>query len=134
MVLILKINFIQLINMFEDGESNSFSLVSLCSFCNKKIKFMPLSSLDKSLKFCDIICAKLYYDNVDKFEINRIEYNNYYNNDQLSKRARDIYNKVGNVMFKLLPIYKPNETDEEYGNKELMKRKYFKMLSPVLFK
>ena len=120
--------------MFEDGESNSFSLVSLCSFCNKKIKFMPLSSLDKSLKFCDIICAKLYYDNIDKFEINRIEYNNYYNNDQLSKRARDIYNKVGNVMVILLPSYKANETDEEYGNKELMKRKYFKMLSPVLFK
>ena len=120
--------------MFEDNESNGLSLSSCCSFCNKKIKFMPLSSLDKSLKFCDIICAKLYYDNVCKFDINRDEYNNYFNNDQLSKRAKDIYSRVGNVLFILLPIYKPNETDEAYGDIELMKRKYFKMLSPVLFK
>ena len=120
--------------MFEDNESNELSLSSCCSFCDKKIKFMPLSSLDKSLKFCDIVCAKLYYDNVCKFDINRDEYNNYFNNDQLSKRAKDVYSRVGNVLFKLLPIYIPNETDEAYGDIELMKRKYFKMLSPVLFK
>ena len=117
--------------MFEEDE---IQLNSCCSFCNKKIKFMPLSSIDKSLKFCDIICAKLYYDNVGKFEINKTEYNNYYINDQLSKKAKDIYNKVGAIMFKQLPIYSPLINDEAYGNPELMKKKYTKILTPTLLK
>ena len=117
--------------MFEDDE---ILLDSHCDFCKKKIKFMPLTSLDKSLKFCDYVCAKLYYDNVNKFEINKSEYNNYYNNDQISKKAKDIYNKVGKILFKQLPIYVPSTSDEAYGNPELMKKKYMKILTPTLFK
>ena len=120
--------------MFDENDNVTLQLTSHCNFCKKKIKFMPVNSLDRTLKFCDIICAKLYYDNVEKFEINRNEYNNYYINDQISKKAKEVYNKVGGVMFKLLPVYAPNEKDEAYGDVELMKRKYFKMLSPVLFK
>lgn len=117
--------------MFEDDE---IQLNSCCSFCKKKIKFMPLSSIDKSLKFCDYVCAKLYYDNVNKFEINKKEYNNYFINDQLSKKAKEIYNKIGGVIFKQLPIYTPTPDDETYDSPELMKKRYLKILTPTLFK
>lgn len=118
----------------ENDEIDRINLTSICSYCNKKIKLMSLNSLDRSLRFCDIVCAKLYYDNVSQFDINRNEYNDYYINDQLSKRAKELYANVGSVIFKTLPIYKPNEKDEVYGNTELMKRKYFKIITPVLFK
>lgn len=124
--------------MFDDGElaGKDFQLDSCCNFCKKKIKFMPLSSIDKKLKFCDVVCAKLYYDNVGKFEINKNEYNNYYNNDQLSKKAKEIYSKVGKIIFQQLPMYVPDGGggDEAYGNPDLMKKKYMKILTPTLFK
>lgn len=120
--------------MFEEGELNKLSLSSHCNFCDKKIKFMPLTSTDKKLKFCDIVCAKLYYDNVKQIEIDRNEYNNYYINEQLSKKAKDIYSKVGGTLFKQLPVYVPSPCDEAFGNPELMKKKYCKILNPVLFR
>ena len=119
--------------MFEDDENIEISFDNHCSFCGKKIKFMPLSSVDKKLKFCDLVCAKLYYDNKEHFAINRIEYNNYYINDQLSKKAKEVFGRVGSILFKQLPIYKPLPTDVAYNCPELMKKKYSKILTPSLY-
>lgn len=120
--------------MLEDNESVDVVMIQKCDFCKKKIKFMPVHTIDRTLKFCDLICAKLYYDNVKKITINRLEYNNYFINDQLSKSAKEIYNRVGKVLFKQLPIYVQLQTDEAYGSPELMKKKYNKIISPTLFK
>ena len=88
-----------------------------CAFCNKKIKGMPASSIDKSLLFCDIICAKLYYDNIERFAFNRREYNSFYVNDQLSNTANEIFTHVGGIMFELLP-YVYIETNDEGSDDE----------------
>ena len=131
--------------MFEDNEINSFegiesfgfngtSMKHTCSFCHKDIKFFPAQSIDGKLNFCDIICAKLYYDNVEQFTLNVKKYNNYYNEGELSKKAKDIYEKCRFVLFEQLPIYKPLPNDSVYNNPELMHKMYNKILSPVLFK
>ena len=125
--------------MFEDGEIQSLSMTNNvmtkhCDFCKKKIKLMPVQDTSNTLNFCDIICAKLYYDNVKHFNINIKQYNNYYNEDDLNKKAKDIYSRCRNVIFEQLPVYKPTETDDAFNNPELMHKKYNKILSPVLFK
>ena len=101
--------------MFETNEDTT--MFKRCAFCNKKIKGMPASSIDKSLLFCDIICAKLYYDNIERFAFNRREYNSFYVNDQLSNTANEIFTHVGGIMFELLP-YVYIETNDEGSDDE----------------
>ena len=96
--------------MFETNEDTN--MIKRCAFCNKKIKGMPASSIDKSLLFCDIICAKLYYDNIERFTFNRREYNSFYVNDQLSNTANEIFAHVGGIMFELLPYVYIEANDE----------------------
>ena len=101
--------------MFETNEDTT--MIKRCAFCNKKIKGMPASSIDKSLLFCDIICAKLYYDNIERFTFNRREYNSFYVNEQLSNTANEIFAHVGGIMFELLP-YVHIEANEDGSDDE----------------
>ena len=96
--------------MFETNEDTT--MIKRCAFCNKKIKGMSASSIDKSLLFCDIICAKLYYDNIERFTFNKREYNSFYVNEQLSNTANEIFAHVGGIMFELLPYVYIEVNDE----------------------
>lgn len=123
--------------MFEDDELSAFNNTTLkhtCSFCNKEIKLCPCSDINNKLKFCDLICAKLYYDNVEHFTIDIKRYNNYYNECQLSKKARDVFERCRWLVFEQLPIYQPSQSDPAFNNPKLMRKVYNKTLSPVLFK
>lgn len=135
--------------MFEDDElNNGFSgfgnnneltglmsnMKSKCNFCNKEIKMFAAQSMDGKLKFCDLVCAKLYYDNNEHFTFDSKKYNNYYNENELSKKAKEIYDKCRFVLFEQLPIYQPLQTDPAFNNPELMRKIYNKILTPVLFK
>lgn len=125
--------------MFEDNETNEFELMnsnmkSKCSFCDKEIKMFPAQSIDGKLKFCDLVCAKLYYDNKERFTFDSKKYNNYYNENELSKKAKEIYDKCRFVLFEQLPVYKPMPGEEVFDNPELMRKIYNKILTPVLFK
>ena len=125
--------------MFEDNDNDDFgfsisNLKKTCSFCGKDIKFFPAQSVDGKLKFCDVICAKLYYDNIDKFTFDVKKYNNYFNEGELSKKAREIYDKCRFVIFEQLPVFKPEPNDPILKEPELMHKAYNKILSPVLFK
>ena len=117
--------------MFEDGENtfNDSCLNDKCSFCGKVIKMFPASNSDNTLKFCDLICAKLYYDNVQHFLFDVKRYNNYYNEYQLSDKAREVFDRCRFVMFEQLPVYRPLKTDETYNDPKLMKKIYDKILS-----
>ena len=110
--------------MFEDNELFDKSLNSQCSFCGKDIKLIPIQSLDDTLKFCDIICAKLYYDNVHHFIFNTKLYNNYFVEGQLSKSAAAVYERARYIIFEQLPIYKPLPNEVEFNNPELMYKRY----------
>ena len=124
--------------MFEDDEYASFSkssaMKNTCSFCGKDIKMLPAQSVDGELKFCDLICAKLYYDNIGHFKFDVKRYNDYYNEESLSKKAYDIYDKYRFIMFEQLPVYKPSPGDPTYGNLELMKKVYDKDVMSVVIK
>ena len=123
--------------MFEDDDVLEFNMPMMnttCSFCGKHIKDFPASSIDGRLKFCDLICAKLFYDNNEHFTLDIKKYNNYYNEGQLSKKARDIFERCNGIVFEQLPIYKPVETDPTHGDAKLMRKIYNKTLTPGLFK
>ena len=121
--------------MFEDDEIEELKdIKSKCNFCKKEIKLFPASSIDGSLKFCDLVCAKLYYDNVQKFTFDVKKYNNYYNEGELNKKAKEVYEKCRFVLFEQLPVFIPSPSDECYNNPELQHKLYNKILSPVLFK
>lgn len=115
--------------MFEDDE-----ILNVCSFCGKEINMFPASSSDGKFKFCDLICAKLFYDNNEKFVLDIKRYNNYFNEGQLSDKASRIYEQCRFMMFEQLPVYVPVQTDPAFNNPHLMKKVYNSVLSPVLFK
>lgn len=100
------------------------SLDDKCSFCGESIKLTPVECICNKCKFCDIACAKLYYDNVERVKIDMKKYNMYYSNNQLSPTAKTIYEKMNSVMFDMLPICKINVED----NISEMKMKYMKLL------
>lgn len=121
--------------MFEDDELQLNNIMNnKCEFCNKVIKQLPASSTDGKLKFCDIICAKLYYDNFGKFTFDIKKYNTYYNEGQLDKKAKEIFERCRFLMFEQLPIYKPLDDDPIIDDPKMMKKIYNKILSPILFK
>ncbi len=109
--------------MFEDVE-----LEKSCMYCNKVIKSMPVQDVNEKLRFCDLVCAKLYYDNVDKFTIDINRYNNYFNNGELSRQANDIYSKIRWFMFEQLPQYITSDPPEQAI------KTYKSILNPTLFK
>ena len=122
--------------MFEDDEVNSFNtnqFKSCCSFCGHEIEQFPASSIDNKFKFCDLICAKLYYDNNERFTFDVKRYNNYYNEGQLSEQAKELYERCRFILFEQLPVYKPTDSDPAKGDPNLMRKVYDKVLSPVLF-
>lgn len=100
------------------------SLNSKCSFCGSCIKLTPVECIGQKYKFCDIACAKLFYDNVEKIKVNIKEYNMYYSNNQLSVKAKYIYEKMNSTIFSMLPIYKIQIGD----NKKEAKKRYAKMI------
>ena len=110
------------------------NMKSKCNFCNKEVKMFPAQSVNGELKFCDLVCAKLYYDNNKHFNFDARKYNNYYNENELSKKAKEIYDKCRFVLFEQLPIYQPLPNDPAFNNPELMRKIYNKILTPVLFK
>ena len=120
--------------MFEDDELSTNNITNKCEFCSKTIKQLPASSIDGKLKFCDILCAKLYCDNFGKFVFDIKKYNTYYNEGQLDKKAKEIFERCRFLMFEQLPIYKPLSDDPIIDDPKMMKKIYSKILSPVLFK
>ena len=60
-----------------------------CDFCKKEITWIPLKS--EELKFCDMVCAKLYNDNVSSIIPDMNEYKQHYLNNLLVPYARKIY-------------------------------------------
>lgn len=83
----------------------SGTLNTTCSFCNQQINLASLDSFDGH-HFCNVVCAKLYYDNIQQIKIDMSNYRNLYKTKQLSKLAIDTYEKLNGTIFYMLPISK----------------------------
>ena len=101
------------------------SLDSKCSFCGSSIKLAPVECIGNKCKFCDIACAKLYHDNVERIKIKVKEYNACYTNNQLTAKAKRIYEKMNSTLFDMLPICKIELGDDLAE----VKKNYAKMLT-----
>ena len=75
-----------------------------CDMCHGKIKDCGLYSLNHNLMFCDLICAKIYSDNIGKIDIDFQLYRNNYISKKLSVSAEKIYQKYKYKFFQQLPI------------------------------
>lgn len=122
-----------------------------CCFCSKSIsKGAPLMSInikrnsttnhvtiqrcqcESHHTFCDIICAKLYNDNISPIDIDVANYNKSVANGLVGKKAETIYTKTNGTLFKMLPTYKPDDPDIR-DDVSLMKKKYRAILSHIKF-
>lgn len=88
----------------------SNELNTTCSFCGQPISLAPLDSFDGH-HFCHLVCAKLYYDNINQIKVDMSNYKYLYNTRQLSKLAIEVYEKLNGTLFYMLPISKINEND-----------------------
>lgn len=79
------------------------NLNAICDFCNEQIQCAPFESLEGQT-FCHLVCAKLYHDNVEPLKVNMKNYRKLYLNNQLSKLAMNIYDKLHGTLFNMMPI------------------------------
>ena len=82
-------------------------LYQCCSWCNHDISEYPSHATtenNEALSFCDILCAKLYNDNVEKIEFDFDSFTKAYLNTQ-SKRIKKLYDRCKDMMFEEMPIY-----------------------------
>ena len=90
-----------------------------CKWCNQDIKQYPAYGIayDTRLRipFCDILCAKLYNDNVDKIEFDFDSFTRDYSKTN-PKRLRILYERCSDSLFEELPIY---TADNRYSKKEI---------------
>lgn len=101
---------------FEDGGL----ITNKCSYCNEEILGMPIHSTDGEHQFCDIACAKLYNDNVEEIEINKVEYDRYFEDGLLIDSASELYKLIRLSSFKCLPhsvrsSYSPKQSKITYS-------------------
>ena len=92
---------------------------STCAMCYGKIKDCGLYSKDHKLIFCDMVCAKIYSDNISKIDIDFKEYRNNFILKKLSTSAEKIYQKYKYKFFQQLPILTINENDRNILNQYL---------------
>lgn len=105
-----------------------------CKMCGKKIKNnIGLYTIDHSLIFCDLVCARLYDLNYNYIEIDFEAYRKLYVDKQLTESANKYYNKYKYKFFHQLPIFYIPENDKqlklinlkEYIKKVLSYKKLF---------
>ena len=82
------------------------SLNYCCSFCENEIKGCALECIDSNNKFCDLCCAKLYYDNIEPINININLYIKHFRENDLEPLACNIYKRLGNKLFEMMPKYR----------------------------
>ena len=120
---------------------NKISLYSKCDFCKENIHGACLNCSDynddiinntsNEYHFCDILCAKLYNDNISKLSVNYNDYRQKYLHNLLSKYAATIYELCKNKLFIEIIDYKFNEKELKYLNKTQINR-VKKMIQNVL--
>lgn len=106
--------------------SSEFLCENKCSWCGSKIvnaTYMKIY-IDGcqlyDIELCDIICAKLYNDNIRKINIDMTDMIEAYRRNLLSIELRKIYSKINGILFEMLPIFMKNDM---MTNME-MKQKY----------
>ena len=76
----------------------------LCSWCRSVIKIHYIVSDSKY--FCDVICAKIFNDNVAKIDITENTFINGYINNSLREKDKKLYEKTAELCFGTLPLMK----------------------------
>ena len=98
-----------------------------CKMCGKKIKNnIGLYSIDHTLIFCDLICARLYDLNCNHIDVDFESYRALYVNKQLTENATKYYNKYKYRFFQQLPIFYIPEADKQL--KSINIKEYIKKL------
>jgi hypothetical protein len=97
-------------------------LTKNCNYCNSILKTSSLQGNNDinntPVVFCDLICAKIYNDNIAPVSISQQKYNKLYANASLNKSSESIYAMFGNIQFKQLPLMKNEYINESLDPKE----------------
>ena len=95
----------------------------ICAMCHRKIKDCGLYSLNHDLIFCDLVCAKIYSDNINKIDIDFQTYRNNYVSKKFSVSAEKIYQKYKYKFFQQLPILIIKDDDKNKLNQYLIENR-----------
>lgn len=100
------------------------AIYPVCEWCNDTIIESPSRSCDGKC-FCDILCAKMYSDNVSKIEFN---YNTFTAacEKSTSQKLRKIYELTDGQLFEELPVFTPRQNASRKDIKQEYERLYMK--------
>jgi hypothetical protein len=82
-----------------------------CSWCDKRIQNDYMHTQNYKKHFCNVICAKLYSDNVERISIDYIDYINAYNNGVLESKYKALYAHTKHLMLEQMPVLKCDVLD-----------------------
>jgi hypothetical protein len=112
--------------------------VTYCNYCSSPISFSPLEDVSTTRNFCDIICAKLYHDNIGNISIDSAYYNSLCVRKRLSHDAEQYWLQYGDVFFDMLPRYDAKEVDAKevdatgIEQRQAAKEKYISVIRHIL--
>ena len=97
-----------------------------CGWCAREIRKLCLHGRKKNgmvVPFCDIFCAKLYNDNVQRIVFDFMEYTCLYCKGMLDPQSAKIYQRCKGMLFEQLPIY----TFDNGKPRDVVKNEYAKI-------
>lgn len=100
-----------------------------CAWCSQRIEGFPFvcDSPQTTLEFCDIACAHLYNDMVERIVPRKRENDKMNTKGLFSPLSARLYNITRSTVFDMLPVYK---LDSEYDSVDA-KAKYVSILEAV---
>ena len=103
---------------------------SYCSFCNREINEYFLKDRKDEHRFCNIICAKLYNDCIDKIDIDYGSYQELIDKQLINKNDSKIYSRFNKLGIDFMPtVYNQNNLDpDDTDRKRQILNEYIKNL------
>jgi hypothetical protein len=98
-----------------------------CEWCHRKVSNSYIHTEDYQKHFCNIVCAKLYMDNVSHIDIDYIDYINAVVNNSLDKKYKSLYKKTKNLMLEQLPVMQVTI----HVNREEASERYLEILQKI---
>jgi hypothetical protein len=75
-----------------------------CAWCDKRIQSEYMHTQDYTKHFCNVICAKIYFDNVERISVDYIDYINAYNNGVLEAKYKTLYMRTKHLMLEQMHV------------------------------
>ena len=94
-----------------------------CSYCKSEINEYCIKNLNGNLQFCNIVCAKLYNDCIEKIDLDYGSYQELIDKQLISRNDSKLYNKFNKLGIDFMPtVYGLKINNNKYEDTDQRKQ------------